>query len=132
MQSIKKCLTRWGSITPYVYTAVLLLGIILGFIAGAMINNDGGAGSSAGDPIAILSWFILFPIYIIADGILNCRFLWCPLRAAFIPLVQGFVIWQVTGWEDPFAVSISVAFLYLLGSLVVVGITRIVRKSKKT
>jgi hypothetical protein len=130
MKSTNEIRTKWVAITPYIYTAVLLLSIVFGFIAGVLINRSGGFGT-AGDPIAVISWFILFPAYIIADGILNSNFFWCSLRAAILPLAEGIVIWLVTGWQDPFAVSLGVAFIYLLGSLAVVGITRAVQKSRK-
>jgi hypothetical protein len=120
--------SKWGARIMYGYIGMLIVAIVLGFVAGGMIKND---GALAGDPIAVLSWFILFPAYIVADGILNDGFLGCSLRAALLPLVQGLVIWLVTGWADPFAVSQVVAFIYFLGSLAVVAIARAVRKSRK-
>jgi hypothetical protein len=127
MKSTNGIRTKWGALTLYIYIAVLLIGIVLGFIAGVWIKGS----DSDGDPIAVISWFIIFPAYLIADGILNNNFLWCSLRAAFLPLAEGFVITQVSGWPDPFAVSITIAVVYFVGSLVVVGITRAVRKSRK-
>lgn len=121
-------IAKWVAASPMLtYLAVLIFGIVLGFIDGAMIKSW-----DLLDPIgAEFTFFILFPAYIIADGILNSRFFWCPLRAASLPLAQGFVIWKMSDWGDPFGVSQIVAIIYVFGSLVVVGITHAVRKSKK-
>ncbi len=121
---------RWVVISPYVYTAVLIFSVVLGFIGGTLINKSGGHGSAA-TPISEISWYI-FPTYLIIDGILNKSFLWCSLRAAFLPLVLGFVMWQVTGRQDPSLFNLTEAFIYFLGSLIVVGIfTRVFRISFK-
>ena len=120
-------LLKWGSRIAYGYVVMLAIAIALGFVAGDMINKG---GILAGDSVAIVSWFILFPAYILADAIVNARFLTCPLRAAFLPLLEGFVIFQVTDWGDPFGVSQTVAIIYFMASVVVVAIARSVRRRK--
>ena len=127
VKNVEAGASKWGSRIAHGYIIMLLASIGLGYIAGDMINEG---GSGRGESVFVFSWFFLLPIYIIADAIVNARFFGCSLRAAFLPLVQGFVIWKVTGWGDPFGVSQSVAIIYLLGSLVVVAIARSVRKRK--
>jgi hypothetical protein len=126
--------SRWGVINPYVYTAILLFNIVLGFIGSTLINKSGGSGSAA-NPIIEIAWYI-FPAYIIVDGILNKSFLWCPLRAAFPPLVQEFVMWLVIDKQYSSVLNLTgaftEAFIYFLGSLLVVAIiTRAFRISFK-
>ncbi len=114
----------WGPTIAYGYVLMLGAAVLLGYVAGDLINKG---GILAADPIAIVSWFVLFPAYVILDGILNARFFTCPVRAALLPLVQGFVIMKVSGEGGAFGVSQLVAFGMLALSFVVVGITRGVR-----
>jgi hypothetical protein len=123
MESGSNFRTKWGTRIVYAYITVSAAAIVLGYVAGAMIKRG-----DTGDVIGVISFFILFPPYIIADGILNSCFLWCPLRAAALPLVEGLAIWSVTGWHDPFTVSLIVAIIYVLVSLGVVGTTLSVRR----
>ena len=116
-----------GPKTVPIYIGMVSVSIVLGVITGVMIISE---GSHAVDPILTISWLVLFPMYIIADGILNSRFLWCSLRAAVLPLVEGVIIWLVTFDYEPFIVSLVVSMIYILGSLIVVRLSRAVRKSK--
>ncbi len=115
----------WGPTIAYGYVLVLGAAVLLGKVAGDLINKD---GILAADPIAILCWFVLFPAYAILDGIVNARFLTCPLRALLLPLVQGYVIMKVIDDGDPFGASQVAAIGMLALSFITVGITRWVRK----
>ena len=119
---------KWGKRISNGYFVMLFVSIALGWFASQMINEG---GTMAGDHIGVISWLVLFPVYILLDAIVNARFLGCSLRAAFLPLVQGFIITKLTVWEDPFGVSQIVATIYVAGSLIIVAITRLVRRRKK-
>ena len=115
--------SRWGIINRYVYVVVLLCSIVLGFIESTLINKSGNSG--AANHIIELFWYV-FPAYLITDGILSKSFLWCPLRAAFPPLVREFVSWlaldrQYSSFQNS-TLPFAEAFAYFLGSLVVVAI----------
>lgn len=79
----------WGKRIIKVYIVVLAVGLFLGLLAGRIIIEH---GTLAADWIAIISWFFLFPAYIIADAIFNRSFVGTPLRGAALPLFQGFII----------------------------------------
>jgi hypothetical protein len=118
---------NWNLIFTLVYIPVFLLSVVFGIIAAALINNR---GSVSADTIAVISWFIVFPLFILSDAILSARLLWCPLRACALPLVEGFVIYLLTDWQDPFAVSLVVSLIYAASSLIISGISFAVRKSR--
>jgi len=111
----------WGPrLARSYYAGMLALAAVFGLIGGLMDNSD-----ISTDPIAVLSFFILFPAYVLADGIVNARFVRCPLRAGSLPLAEGYVISKVADWPDPFAVSQIVAIIYVLASLVVITFARV-------
>lgn len=107
------------------YFVMLGLAVLFGLLGGTMISSGGG---QAADPIAILTFFILFPAFVLADAAFKAQLLFCPLRAVSLPLVEGFVIWQVADWQDPFAISVITAFIYAIASFIVAAIARARRK----
>jgi hypothetical protein len=115
----------WGRRVARSFVAILPGAAGLGYLAGLAINTG---GARAGDQVVVASWFVLFPLYILADSILNARFVHCALRAAALPLAEGLVIWFVTRWPDPLAVATIVAALSATASVLLVGATRAVRK----
>lgn len=114
--------TKWGTRIAGGYIVLLSLAVVLGFVCGAL------RGSQAGDSLFFVSFVVLYPVYILADSIVNAHFLHCALRAAALPFSGGLAFSLATGWADPLSVSVIYGSIYSAGSLVVVGIARAIRK----
>ena len=126
MESTSYSRKDWSVIIEHAYKGVVAITIVCWIIVGVMLKNDIILVS---DCIAVLSLFNLFLMYIVADGLLNSRFFWCLLRAAFLPLAGGVIICcLLADWDNPLLISLMVSFFFILESLVLVDITRIFRR----
>ncbi len=106
-----------------VYLLTLALSAAFGVIVGLRPYGE------LANAIGILSYFFLFPAFIVLDSVLRAHAGWCPLRAASLPLVEGLLIYLLSQWNDPWAISQIVAITCGLASFIISGITALVRKS---
>ena len=79
----------------------------------------------------LMSWFVVFPIYVVLDGVVNYRYFACSTRAGLLPLSQGVAVMARDGFGDPLAVAMIAALVFAFASLIVVKSARAVRLAQR-
>lgn len=136
--------TKWGTGISFAFIPMLCLSGILGYLA---------ADESPKEAVLNLSYFLLFPLYVLVDSLFNARFLQCTLRAVILPFVLLLALWHFTipfphdpslpladvlfAWhlnkpfnDDAIGTTAITASLYLGGSALIVRLLHVIRKKR--
>ncbi len=124
---ISMAATWWQQNATRMYVPIVVFAAFSGWFIGT--HSDAGAIPEA---IAIISLFIVFPLFIITDSVLWADLAWCPLRAASLPLLEGALMYWSLRESDVRSLWIVATFSCAAVSFVISGATLVIRNGTKS
>jgi hypothetical protein len=124
--------TGLRALVVFFYAVLLVFSLSIGWHVGRVDNI------SQEEMITGIFFLMIFPIYILLDSIISRIFLVCALRGFSLPIVFTFMYWLGRNFarhrhrrdDDSLLVGLIVGLIYIAVATLVVGITRLILRSK--
>ena len=109
--------SRIGKLLVRFYVPMLFFAVLCGVITGVLIQV---MDPDSADWVAIVSMFILLPMYATMDAVFNRDLIWCPLRASGLMLGEGLTIWMAGGFQARpiILVAVSTTLAWILSGII--------------
>jgi len=124
-------LPDWGRRLVRFYPVFAVALVTLGLLSGYLIDT---VGYRASDLVAGPVLFVLIPSFLLADAILNARFLPCALRILPLPVLPYGAVGLASDTGEATstlaAIGLQLGVVFAIASLMVVVVTRALRGSR--